>query len=187
MEEDKALDEKLRSEALQPNSFGRLAPEPPPPPPPYVTKGFNGQRGMDYTGRLAPEYEGDTRERYSNPYARRLGEVSKQRPDLLKPGTPEFNLRRDGYLSVKPANLACDEGGRNCKFSGAAKGVKPPRGYIETVPYEDTADYRRAQLAEQNRLIRERNLAKQAELDAAKAVTKAEKQAALMARASRTP
>jgi hypothetical protein len=41
------------------------------PPPKLETFGFNGQRGLDYTGRLAPEYEGDTRERYSNPYAQR--------------------------------------------------------------------------------------------------------------------
>ena len=45
----------------------------------------------------------------------------------------------------------------------ASANAKP---YVSQVPYEDTADYRRAKYAEANRLIRERNLAKQAELDA---------------------
>ena len=51
----------------------------------------------------------------------------------------------------------------------ASANAKP---YVSQVPYEDTADYRRAKYAEANRLIRERNLAKQAELDAAKAASK---------------
>ena len=96
---------------------GKLEAEPEPLRP-LVTKGFNGERGVEsFSGRLAPEYEGDTRERYSNPYAARLAEVSKQRPEF-KPGTPTVPIRRDGYFSVKPANLLCDSNGRNCKFAG---------------------------------------------------------------------
>lgn len=68
--------------------------------------------------RSAPEFEGDTRERYSNPYAQRLAEKAKTRPDFFKPGAVDLPIVRDGYLSVKPNTLACDDDKRNCAFTG---------------------------------------------------------------------
>lgn len=163
-EADRIEEEKLRAAALTPNRYGRLQEEPEAAPLKMETRGFNGQRGVNALGRLAPEYEGDDRERYSNPYAQRLAEKSKTRPDLLKPGTPEVPVYRDGYLSVKPNNLKCDEDGMNCKFSGMMPGslkreLEKPK---YEVPFEQTADYRRAQFAEENRIKREANLAKAA-------------------------
>lgn len=102
---DEAEAARLRAIAIKPNRFGKLEPEPEAAPGIYTEDGFNGQRGLNSLGRLAPEFEGDTRERYSNPYAQRLAEKAKTRPDLLKPGTPDVPVYRDGYLSVKPNNL----------------------------------------------------------------------------------
>ena len=172
IEEERAEDERLRSEALRPNRYGKLTEEPERAPLKYEAPGYNGQRGVaSFTGRLAPEYEGDTRVRYSNPYAKRLGDVASQRPELIAPGTPSMPVYRDGYLSVKPNNLQCDADKRNCKFSGAMPGtVSALPAYKPTPPpYEETADYRRAQLKEQNRIIREANLAKQAAREAERA------------------
>jgi hypothetical protein len=50
---------------------------------------------------------------------------------LLKPGTPEIPIYRDG-LMVRPNNLKCDADGRNCKFDGAMPGsasAKPAYKY----------------------------------------------------------
>lgn len=164
IEADRALDAQLREQAVKPNRFGRLEAEPEAAPRKFETDGFNGQRGVDSFGRLAPEFEGDTRELYSNPYAQRLAEKAKTRPDLLAPGKVDIPVYRDGYFSIKPNNILCDDDGRNCKFNGAMPGTATanPRPKYE-VPYEETADYRRAQFAEENRLKREKNLAKQAE------------------------
>ena len=166
IDDDAALEEKLRKEAVQPNKFGRLdAPPPPPPPPKYEAPGFNGQRGLDTFGRLAPEYEGDERERYSNPYAGRLAETNKERPKLLNPQAPtsEVDILFDPYnkkLSVKPKNMQCDEDGRNCKFTGRSpNAADPTRGYTP-IPYEETAEYRRDQLKAENARKRELNAMK---------------------------
>ena len=168
IEADRAKDEAMRKAAIKPNRFGRLEPEPEAAPRKLETDGFNGQRGMDALGRLAPEYEGDTRERYSNPYAKRLGEVSKERPNLLAPGQVDIPVYRDGYFSVKPNNILCDDDGRNCKFTGAMPGTASAKPYVPyEVPYEDTADYRREQYAAENRRKREVNLAKAAAKKAA--------------------
>ena len=165
IEEERAEEERLRAEALKPNRYGKLTPEPEMAPLKYTEPGYNGQRGVaSFTGRLAPEYAGDTRVRYTNPYAKRLGDVAAQRPELIAPQAPNVPVYRDGYLSVKPNNLQCDEEKRNCKFSGAMPGtVSALPAYKPTPPpYEDTTEYRRAQFAETNRRIREANLAKQA-------------------------
>lgn len=153
LDDDAALEQRVRSEALQPNKYGTFTPVPPPPPPQNVLEDYGG-----FTGRLAPEYDGDTRERYSNPYAARLNEVAKERPALLSPGVPDVPVYRTG-LSVKPKNLQCDPDGRNCKFTGASPAVKPVQPYTPPA-YEETAEYLRDQLKEENRKIREANLAK---------------------------
>ena len=136
-EADAALEEQLRSQAKRPNKYGTFEEVAPPPPPSVTYDGFNGERGVQsFTGRLAPEYDGDTRERYTNPYAKRLAEKSKLRPDLLQPGVPTVPVRRDGALSIKPNNLVCDENKRNCKFSGsmAEELRNPGRRSAESVP-----------------------------------------------------
>ena len=170
IEADRAKDAAMRDAAIKPNRFGKLEPEPEAAPRKLETDGFNGQRGMDALGRLAPEYEGDTRERYSNPYARRLGEVAKEagKRDMLTPGKVDIPVYRDGYFSVKPNNIFCDDDGRNCKFKGAMPGTASAKEYVPyEVPYEQTAEYRREQFAEENRKKREANLAKAAAKKAA--------------------
>lgn len=106
VEEEQAANERRRSAALKPNRYGTLStlPDTPPAPP--------SPRVMDLTGRLAPEFEGDTRVRYSNPRAERLAEVAATRPDFRVPDLPSAPIRRDGLLSIKPANLLCDDDGR---------------------------------------------------------------------------
>ena len=125
-EADLAETMRLREQAVQPNKYGRFETLPPPSPPPVTFDGFNGERGMDFTGRLAPEYEGDTRERYSNPSAARLAQASQEAAARRQQATPmstDTNIRRTGYFSVQPANMQCDANGRNCKFTGAAGGA----------------------------------------------------------------
>ena len=84
--------------------------------------------------------------------------------------------------------------GRNCKFGGAMPGTASaqPAKPLTPVPYEETAEYRQAQFNEKNRLIREANLAKQAEAAKAppmqrktKAELRAERQVAAAAAGER--
>ena len=93
--------------------YGKLTPPPP--------KTEEIPRPANWRGELEPRFEGDTEVRYSNPSAARLGELSQQaaaRADAgyYKPGVVNTNIRRDGYVSIKPNNLLCDSNGRNVRF-----------------------------------------------------------------------
>lgn len=119
---DEAAKQAIRDAALRPNKYGTFGdvPEASPPSPAVI----------NWRGQLAPEDENDTRVRYSNPYAARLAEVSERaKAEWRAPDAPKLPIRRDGVLSVKPANLLCDANGRNCKFAGPTTTSTPgPRG-----------------------------------------------------------
>ena len=111
LEDERERKLRIRSSVMKSDQYIPAPPPPPPPPPALPRANWKG------------EYEVDGETRYTNPYAQRMAEVSKDGivgGRYQTPALPSAPVRRDGFLSVKPNNLRCDAAGRNCKFIGPA-------------------------------------------------------------------
>ena len=120
---DAARAQQIRDSAAKPDAYGKFGARPEAP--------VQTPRVINFRGQLEPESEDDATARYSNPYAARLAYISEEAARKRKaPEMPTAPVRRDGFLSVKPNNMACDANGRNCKFVG-------PTGTVAPSPLED--------------------------------------------------